>query len=212
MPLPRSKNGTLVPVPCNSTSIPVSCFFVQEKIPKLAKNLWRPVFCILTSTPGLHYRCEFRQTKTNVANSSWRVPHIHTSTKEVCLKIMSYPNSELCTRVGHALFFIILFDPQPHGHLCNTREPRILRNEKKFLVIDVISQPTVSANVGRAKIRCVPQPDQEGRAKEIHCQPYKWISESKNINSFKVIILARFLTNFSQINLTSSTKKSTVSP
>ena len=108
-------------------------------------------------------------------------------------------------------FFIILDDPQPHGHLCNTREPRILRNEKKFLVI-VISQPTVSANVGRAKIRCVPQPDQEGRAKEIHCQPYKWISESKNINSFKVIILARFLTNFSQINLTSSTKKSTVSP
>ena len=29
--MPRSKNGTLVPVPCNSTSIPVSCFFVQKK-------------------------------------------------------------------------------------------------------------------------------------------------------------------------------------
>ena len=127
------------------------------------------------------------------------------------MKIMSYPNSQLCTRVGHALFFIILYDPQPHGHLCNTRESRILGNEKKFLVV-VISQPTVSANVGRAKIRRVPQPDQEGRAKEIHCQSYKWISESKNLNSFKVIILARFLTNFSQINLTSSTKKNTVSP
>ena len=208
--MPRSKNGTLVPVPCNSTSIPVSCFFVEEKIPKLAKSL-APFFCIITSTPGLHHRCEFWQTKTNVTNSSWRVPHIHTSTKEVCLKIMSYPNSQLCTRVGHALFFIILYDPQPHGHLCNTRESRILGNEKKFLVV-VISQPTVSANVGRAKIRRVPQPDQEGRAKEIHCQPYKWISESKNINSFKVIILARFLTHFSQINLTSSTKKNTVSP
>ena len=105
MPLPRSKNGTLVPVPCNSTSIPVSCFFVQKKITKTWINLWRPVFCILTSTPGLHHRCEFWQTKTNVTNSSWRVPHIHTSTKEVCLKIMSYPNSQLCTRVGHALFF-----------------------------------------------------------------------------------------------------------
>ena len=79
--------------------------------------------------------------------------------------------------------------------------------KKKFLVIVVLSQPTVSANVGRAKIRCVSQPDQEGRAKEIHCQPYKWISESENLNSFKVIISARFLTNFSQINLTSSTKK-----
>ena len=121
MPLLRPKNGTLVPVPCNSTSIPVSCFIVQEKIPKLAKNLWRPVFCILTSTPGLHYRCEFRQTKTNVANSSWRVPHIHTSTKEVCLKIMSYRNSQLCTRVGHALFHIFLWSTTAWPSLQHTR-------------------------------------------------------------------------------------------
>ena len=62
--MPRSKNGTLVPVPCNSTSIPVSCFFVQEKN---YQNLQKSP---LTSTPGLHYHCEFWQTKTNVTNSS----------------------------------------------------------------------------------------------------------------------------------------------
>ena len=102
-------------------------------------------------------------------------------------------------------FYNFIWSPTAWPSLQHTRT-KDFEKWKKFLVI-VISQPTVSANVGRAKIRRVPQPDQEGRAKEIHCQPYKWISESKNINSFKVIILARFLTNFCQINLTSSTKK-----
>ena len=95
-----------------------------------------------------------------------------------------------CTSYYIRIWKIYSPNPQLHGHLNNTRQTRILRNEKKFPAIDVLSQPTVSADVGRAKIWRVPQPDQEGRAEEIHCQPYKWISESRNKNCSDIIILA----------------------